>query len=88
MVDLNTEDYSDKAGRELSEYLEVTVSQDSYDELSSGEQFKSKIIPTHPCTDAELGLDDSGNSMFEPIIEEERNLLVKSKPFFQCFDHS
>ena len=88
VIDQNTADYTDKAGRELSEYLEVTVSLGEYDESNSENKYSITTIQTHPCTEAELGLDDSGTSKFESIIEEDRELIVKTKPLFQCFDQA
>ena len=88
VVDDSTKDYSDRAGRLLSEYLEVTVSQSYYDSYSNENAYTSTPLKTHPCTEAELGLDNAGNSKFYPIIEEDREDLMKAKPFFMCFDHS
>ena len=72
VVDYQTDDWSDVAGRQLEEYLEIYVS--AYYFSRSGEEFKTETlyIEHHPCSDVELGFDDNGESKFNPLIDEEK----------------
>ena len=54
----------------------------------SNEIIDSQILDLHKCTEEELGLDESGNSKFYPITEENKNNVVNMKEIFYCFDHS
>ena len=54
----------------------------------SNEIIDSQVLDLHKCTEEELGLDESGNSKFYPIIEELQDSLANLKEIFYCFDHS
>ena len=50
-------------------------------------KFEHVDIEHHSCSDAELGLDDSGESKFDPLNEETKQELKRMRPYFRCFDH-
>ena len=65
VIDFETDDYSDVAGRQLEEYLEIEVSFATYNwEDPDGITSKKVVIEHHPCTDAELG-----KNKFSPLFE-------------------
>ena len=86
VIDADTDDFSDVLGRKLEDYLQVKLVQEHYNDDPKKQREKIVITP-HPCTDAELGLDDSGTSKFYSIPDEDRETLLALKPYFQCFDH-
>ena len=71
VVDYAADNFQDSQGRNLEDYLNVTVTlvelSEEDEENGNPEDIK---IETHKCTDEELGLDGSGKSKFYPIIED------------------
>ena len=51
------------------DYLDVNVYMISFDPLDNDGSVKRNYLETHPCSDAELGLDDSKSSKFYPKTE-------------------
>ena len=64
---LNDQTYLDHLGRDMEEFLSISVSQTK---VTPETGYEEKIFDLHKCSDEELGLDDSGNSKFYPIYEE------------------
>ena len=76
LVDNKSNDYKDADGREQDDYIEINVSQGSYTVDEQGEStFTDKKFELHRCSEEEVGLDESGNSKFYPIIDEDKNAL-------------
>ena len=88
VIDFGTGNYSDVGGRQLDEYLKVKVTQVNVDASSGEPNFEAINIEHHACSEAELGLDDSGDSKFGPILETDLQQLKMAQPHMRCFDHS
>ena len=89
VIDNQSKDYSDVAGRQLEEYLKVKVSKQTFNYgTSDGELVEIIEIEHHACSDSELGLDDSGETKFNKIVEESLQELKNTKHLMRCFDHS
>ena len=86
----NFTSFADPFGRDVSEFIEIVVTQVSVNALAENitEIFSLEVLDLHKCTEEELGLDESGNSKFYPIIEELQDSLANLKEIFYCFDHS
>ena len=87
VIDYQTDDLTDVAGRQLEEYLRVKLSWSNIN--FTEDEFEFIEIEHHPCSDSELGLDDSGDSKFSPMIDEGTlKELTDAKHLWRCFDHS
>ena len=60
----------------------------NFDAEDRNEVSSWQVLDLHKCTEEELGLDESGNSKFYPIVEESKNTLANMKEIFYCFDNS
>ena len=58
------------AGRKLEEYLDITVASTTVIKSEGTEKVEKVKINHYPCSDAELGLDGTGESKFSPLIDD------------------
>ena len=75
--------YNHESGFE--EYIDITVTQHDY---QAGSHLETEVLETHPCSDAEIGLDNTKESKFYSINEQDLELAQLHKSNFLCFDNS
>ena len=54
----------------------------------SSQILSTQTLEVHKCSEEELGLTDSGDSKFYPIIDEIKSTVENMKSVFYCFDQS
>ena len=69
----------------FEEYIDITVTQYDY---RGGSNYEFEVLETHPCSDAEIGLDNTKESKFYPLSEQDLELAQLHKSNFLCFDNS
>ena len=84
MIDIGTYNFDDLDGRELSEYLEITVK--NYETSEDGG--RGENLELHKCSDQEISFENSDVSKFHLASGEERKAIDALKTYFWCFDQS
>ena len=71
--------------QDLSEYLEIEVSQRFFDRES--EKFLiSKNLALYKCSEDDLGLNGNEKSKFYPINQDDESRFSDMRDLFYCFD--